>query len=194
MTTRQCVLYLFLVFVLASTTQAQPDESKKQEETNKALARAFYDQLWDSNNTDRYAEFVADTYIAHDIGDRKGVRESAIEQKEIADFFWENGDMSVDYDYQIADGDLVATRWIWKYEPKTLFGRFVLGSTDIPIINVFRFQDGKIVELWNHRHDIDTGMTLRFKIQGFVVGVVVMLVPLLLLRARWRRKLREAGV
>jgi len=75
-----------------------------------------------------------------------------------------------------------------------LFGRFVLGSTDIPIINVFRFQNGKIVELWNHRHDIDTGMTLRFKVQRFVVGVVVMLVPLLLLRARWRRKLREAGV
>ncbi|MEO1420765.1 MAG: hypothetical protein AAFU66_07420, partial [Pseudomonadota bacterium] len=70
----------------------------------------------------------------------------------------------------------------------TLFGKVFLNSPDIPIINVFRFENGKIVELWNHRHDIDTGMTLRFKMQGFAAGVVLMLLPLLIMRARWKRK------
>ncbi|MEO0365621.1 MAG: nuclear transport factor 2 family protein, partial [Pseudomonadota bacterium] len=116
-----------------------------EEASNRKIANAFYEDLWNSNNTDRYVEYMAETYIAHDIGDRKGVEEPAIEQKNIADFFWANGDMSVEYDYQIADGDLVATRWIWKYKPTTFFGRVFLGSTNIPIINVFRFEDGKIV-------------------------------------------------
>ena len=50
--------------------------------------------------------------------------------------------------------------------------------------------DGKIVEIWNHRHDIDTSMTLRFVIKGFVYGVLVMLIVLLLLRSRWKKKLK----
>lgn len=184
----RAVFLMSVFFVLAATAGAQDPKPVSQEAANKALARAFYDALWGNNTTDRYAEFMADTYIAHDIGDRKGVEEPAVEQKEIADFFWSHGDMNVKYDYQIAEGDLVATRWTWQYEPRTLFGRFVLGSTDIPIINVFRIQDGKIVELWNHRHDIDTGMTLRFKIQGFLAGILVMLIPLFLLRSRWRKR------
>ncbi|MEM6818882.1 MAG: ester cyclase [Pseudomonadota bacterium] len=177
------------LFLLPISAVAQVELTKEQQEVvNKALAKAFYEDLWNSNNTDQYGKYMAETYIAHDIGDRKGVEEPAIEQKNIADFFWNNGEMSVEYDYQVADGDLVATRWIWKYEPTTLFGKVFLSSPDIPIINVFRVEDGKIVELWNHRHDIDTSMTLRFKMQGFAAGVVLMLLPLLIMRARWKRK------
>jgi hypothetical protein len=33
---------------------------------------------------------------------------------------------------------------------------FRIRSGDLPIINVFRLRDGKILEIWNHRHDTDT--------------------------------------
>lgn len=164
-------------------------------ETNKRLAREFYEDLWFSPNTDRYEKYMADTYIAHDTGDRKNVREPAVEQKHIADFFWNNGEMSGQIDYQIAEGDLVATRWHVSYEPKTLLGRILMSSDrPLPIINVFRFQDGRIVELWNHRHDIDTGQTYPFVLKGFLVGLLVSLIPLAwALRLRKKLKLATPG-
>ena len=90
------------------------------EERNKTLARNFYEDLWFSKNTDRYDRYLADEYVVHDIGDRKSVTEPAIQQKEIADFFHSSGNMSGSIDYQIAEGDLVATRWQWKFEPTSL--------------------------------------------------------------------------
>lgn len=157
------------------------------EERNKALALAFYEDLWFSRNTDAYEKYVADDYVIHDIGDDKGLTELAISQKEIADFFWANGNMGGKIDYQISEGDLVATRWTWQYEPTTFLGRIMHGRDDLPIINVFRFEDGKIVEIWNHRHDIDTGMSIRFTLTGFFYGLLVALIPLvwaILLRRR----------
>lgn len=162
----------------ASATALADTSAADTEERNKALARAFYQDLWFSKNTGKYADYVADEYVVHDIGDDKGVVESGITQKEIADFFWANGEMSGTIDYQLADGDLVATRWTWQFEPTTFVGRMLHGRDDLPIINVFRIEDGKIVEIWNHRHDIDTGMPLRFTLKGFFYGLLVALVPL----------------
>lgn len=94
-------------------------------------------------------------------------------------------------DFQIAEGDLVATRWTWQFKPTTLLGRVIKGRDEIPIINVFRFKDGKIVELWNHRHDIDSGMTIRFTLKGLLIGLLIAVIPLI-----WaislRRPLRQA--
>ena len=95
--------------LIGSICHAQSVDSDLLEE-NKRLARAFYDDLWFSNNTDKYSLYMADTYVVHDIGDRKNVTEPAVKQKHIADFFWKNGVMSGRLDYQVAEGDLVATR------------------------------------------------------------------------------------
>ncbi len=173
---RTVALALPLLFI--SLGSVADTATSDVEEQNKALARAFYEELWFSRNLDRYEDFLADTYVVHDIGDDKGVTEPAITQREIAEFFWSNGDMSGEIDYQIADGDLVATRWRWQYEPTTFLGRILKGRDDLPIINVFRFEDGRIVEIWNHRHDIDTGMPIRFTMKGFGYGLLVALIPL----------------
>lgn len=126
-------------------------------ERNKRLAAAFYENLWFSKNTDAFNEYVAQEYVVHDIGERKNVTEKAIAQKEIADLFHSFGEMSGEIDYQIAEGDKVATRWFISLTPNEN-GR-AMGMTRVervPIINVFRFdEDGKIVEIWNHRHDVD---------------------------------------
>jgi predicted SnoaL-like aldol condensation-catalyzing enzyme len=166
-----------------------PDTARLEE--NKRLARAFYQDLWFSRNTDKYLDYVAESYVVHDTGDRKGVTEPAIEQKHIADFFWANGTLSGEIDYQIAEGDLVATRWRARMAPQTLLGRFLMSGDDLPIINVFRFQNGKIIEIWNHRHDIDTGQTMRFTFQGLAVGLGIALLPTAY-AFRLRRRLRRA--
>lgn len=154
------------------SAQVLPDSAESVQEQNKALARAFYEDLWFSDNTDRYEQYVADEYVVHDTGDRKGVTEPAVEQKTIADFFHSKGEMTGRIDFQIAEGDLVATRWHWRLEPTSFMFRMMGGRDEIPIINVFRFEDGKIVEIWNHRHDIDTGFANFKFVKGLAVGLV----------------------
>ena len=126
-------------------------------ERNKETARQFYQDLWFTNNTDRYTEYVAETYVVHDIGPAKGVTEPAITQKEIADMFHGFGDLSGQIDYQIAEEDKVATRWFVNLDPSEEAQTQGMTKVDsVAIINVFRFNDdGKIVEVWNHRHDVE---------------------------------------
>ena len=165
-----------------------------QEQSNKALARQFYEQIWFSRNLSAVDDLVAPTYVVHDIGDRKGVTEPADEQKQIADFFWRNGEMTGRIDYQIAEGDLVATRWQWEFKPKTWWMKALGGQKQIPIINVFRFTDGKIVEIWNHRHDIDTAQGNILIIQGLIVGLIPTFILAVVTFLLWRklRKQRKA--
>lgn len=175
--------------ILLSPTMAFA--ATQSEETNKALARRFYEQVWFSRNPSAVDELVAPYYLVHDIGDRKSIREPADEQKHTAEFFWQKGTMSGHIDFQIAEGDLVATRWQWHYEPQTwLMKMTMLGSRNpIPIINVFRFKDGRIVEIWNHRHDIDVGFASNFlRMQGFGAGVLSSVLVAAGLRIRRRHR------
>jgi len=188
------IVFVLLISVSFSVAQIdariEPQIATSQEEINKQIALNFYEDLWNSDNTDKYSEYVADTYIVHDIGDRKNVVEPAIEQKIIADRFWDGGTMNLDYDWQIAEGDLVATRWTFNYKAESFLNKLMYGNTSIPIINVFRIKDGKIVEIWNHRHDIDTNMTLMYSAKGFLLGLLVALIPTVLV-FRLRRQLKR---
>ena len=181
---------LVSLIAVSSFSQEQSAIKTNQTEINKEIARNFYQDLWFTNNTENYKKYVADQYIVHDIGDRKGVVEPAIEQKKIADFFWKNGQFDCKIDYQIAEGDMVATRWTGSFKATTLFGQIFLENKEpISIINVFRIKDGKIAELWNHRHDIETPQTLKFTIKGLIIGLIIALLPTII-ALRLRKKLR----
>ena len=184
---------LCLLLVLVSVSIAYPGEV---EENNKALARRFYEEVWFKRNMSAVDELFAPTYVAHDTGDRKNSMEPADEQKKIAEFFWERGTMTGSIDYQIAEGDLVATRWQWYFEPSVWWMKLLGGKEHIPIINVFRFRDGKIVEVWNHRHDIDTGQANFIFVKGLALGLLPSVILLVLSFMLWRklRKLRHARV
>lgn len=181
-----------LLGLVALLLSLQCQAATPEEATNKALARQFYEQLWFSRHPAIVDTLVAPEYVAHDIGDRKGVTEPADEQKQIAEFLWRNGEMDGRIDYQIAEGDLVATRWQWQYRPTSWWMKLMMlgGAESVPIINVFRFRDGRIVEIWNHRHDIDIGYAANTLVaKGFVAGVVATLIMILGLRLlrRWRQ-------
>jgi len=151
---------LIMIAALIAVTACAGEATKAGDtdaERNKETARQFYEDLWFSDNTDKYADYVADTYVVHDIFDRKNLTEPAIEQKKIADQLHQLGTMTGRMDYQIAEGDKVANRWFLSFEPgPEAAAQGMTAFTDIAIINVFRFNDeGKIVEFWNHRHDVE---------------------------------------
>jgi predicted SnoaL-like aldol condensation-catalyzing enzyme len=185
---RTLVIFLILTSQIDIYSQQDRLYLESQLETNKEIARNFYQDLWFTNNTDKYKDYVAKEYVVHDIFDRKGVTEPAIEQKHIADMFWNQGTLSGKIDYQIAEGDLVATRWNASFNPNTFLGK-IYGMEELAIINVFRIKDGKIVEIWNHRHDIETNQTIRFVFKGLIIGLLIALIPTFI-AFRLRRKLR----
>lgn len=143
--------------VFTVTSACAPAGDGDLAERNKEIARAFYQNLWFTDNTEKYAEYVDDTYVIHDIGDAKGLTEFAVKQKEIADAFHSFGDLTGVIDYQIAEGDKVATRWFVSLDPSDAAEEMGMTPVDgVAIINVFRFNEaGKIVEIWNHRHDVE---------------------------------------
>ncbi|MEE4153122.1 MAG: ester cyclase [Erythrobacter sp.] len=133
------------------------DAAESTAERNKRLAAEFYQKLWFSEETDAYVDYVAEEYVVHDVGPRKGVTEAAIEQKNTADLFHSFGQLSGAIDYQIAEGDKVATRWFVSLHASDEAKAMGMRDVDkVAIINVFRFNDeGKIIEIWNHRHDVE---------------------------------------
>jgi predicted SnoaL-like aldol condensation-catalyzing enzyme len=189
------ILFVFILSVslnLGLRAQSDTTSATDQTEINKQIVNGFYEDLWFTNKTDNYARYVAEEYVVHDIGRRKNSIEPAVEQKNIADLFWKHTtNRRTNVDFQIAEGDLVATRWRVAAEPKTLLGRLVIGKGELPIINVMRIENGKIVEFWNHRHDIDTRISrLPLIVRGLAIGLLIALIPTFIV-FRQRRTLKN---
>ena len=126
------------------------------EVANKELVRRFYEEVWARGNVDVADEVFADEYERHDF--RAGEPASGAEgQKAIAAAFRAAfPDLTWEIDFLLGDGDFVVGRWT---ASGTHLGPWAgVEPTGRPMrfsgINVFRFSDGKVVEIWNHRDDL----------------------------------------
>jgi steroid delta-isomerase-like uncharacterized protein len=121
-------------------------------EGNKALVRRFYEEVWDRGNLDVADEVFAADYVRHDF--RPGKPGSGPEgQKRIAaDFRAAFPDLSFRIDFVFGEGDMMAGRWtatgtnLAPWAGVEASGR----RMEFSGINVFRFSNGKVVEIWNH--------------------------------------------
>jgi len=126
------------------------------EDSNRALVRRFYEEVWAKGNLDVADELFADDYVRHDLraGDPTPGPEG---QKDIAAAFRTAfPDLRWEIDFLLADGDFVAGRWT---ATGTHLGPWAgVEPTGRPMsfsgINVFRFSGGRVVEIWNHRDDL----------------------------------------
>ena len=126
------------------------------EVANKELVRRFYEEVWARGNVDVADEVFADEYERHDF--RAGEPAPGAEgQKAIAAAFRAAfPDLTWEIDFLLGDGDFVVGRWT---ASGTHLGPWAgVEPTGRPMrfsgINVFRFSDGKVVEIWNHRDDL----------------------------------------
>jgi len=122
----------------------------------KALIRRFYEEVWARGNLDVCDEVFAPEYVRHDFraGDPAAGPEG---QKQIAAAFRAAfPDLRWRVDLLVAEGDYVVGRWTasgthsgpWAGVEAT--GRTMTFSG----ANIFRFENGKVAEIWNHRDDL----------------------------------------
>ena len=123
---------------------------------NKRVVRRFYSDVWDEGDVDVAFEIFAEDYVRHDLRPSPAIPGPDGQRKIAADFRRAFPDLRMTLDLILAEGDLVAARWTtsgthtgpWAgVEPS---GKKVRFSG----VNVFRFENGKVVELWNHRDDL----------------------------------------
>jgi predicted ester cyclase len=123
---------------------------------NKALVRRFYEEVWGRGNTDVAFEVFADDYVRHDLRPTAGLPGPAGQKKIADDFHAAFPDLEFMIDLIVGEGDLVVGRWTasgthlgsWgMLEPTGM-------SATFSAVNIFRFEDGKVAEIWNHRDDL----------------------------------------
>ena len=188
---------LIICFVSVSPALAQDAQSRTQtQESNKAAMLRFYQEVWDKGNVAVVDEIFATTYLPHvttAVGRLQP--EKAEEQKKIAaEFRSYFSEFSFIPDFMLAEGDKVTARWTCRAKPKGLIGLLANERIEFSGINVFRFENGKVVEIWNHRDDLGAYQQfglLKFQFAvGVLAGVVLSFALWLSVRLlkRFRRK------
>jgi len=124
-------------------------------EDDKALIRRFYGEVWDRGNTDFAFAVFADDYVRHDLRSTVAPSGPAGQKKIADDFRAAFPDLRLTVDLVVGGDDYVVGRWTatgthlgpWGGLEPT--GRRATFSA----ANIFRFENGKVVEIWNHRDD-----------------------------------------
>jgi len=125
-------------------------------EENKALVQRFYEEVWDHGNVEFAREVFHDDYERHDLRSTQAQPGGAGMAKIAADFRRAFPDVRWRVDLVLGEEDLVAARWTATGTHTGPWGS--VEPTGKPAtfsgVNIFRFADGKVAELWNHRDDL----------------------------------------
>jgi steroid delta-isomerase-like uncharacterized protein len=123
---------------------------------NKELVRTFYDEVWHKGNVDVADDVFARDYVRHDL--RATHAAAGPEgQKQIARAFRAAfPDLQFEVQIVIAEGDYVAARWTARGTHSGAWGDTEPTGRSVTFsgVNIFRFESGRVAEIWNHRDDL----------------------------------------
>jgi len=116
-------------------------------ETNKAVIRRYFEQVWKQDRPDLFEEFIADNVVHHGIEQVPGLEGMKAGYAMSLQAF---PDLQLTIDDEIAEDDKVVIRWTLKAThqgelmgiPGT--GKKVMQSG----FSIFRLANAKVVELW----------------------------------------------
>jgi steroid delta-isomerase-like uncharacterized protein len=125
-------------------------------EQNKTLVRRFYEEVWNKGNVEFAFEVFAEDYIRHDLRPTQALPGPEGQRKIAADFRAAFPDLEFSVDLILAEGDLVAGRWTARGTNTGPWGSVEPTGkrAEFSAVNIFRFANGKVVEIWNHRDDL----------------------------------------
>lgn len=125
------------------------------QDENKALVRRFYDEVWNKGHLDVADEVFATDYVRHDPGPPAPAGPEG--QKQVAAGVRKAfPDLIYAVDFMMAENDLVMARWtIQGTQTGDMMGAKPTGKKiTFSGVNIFRFDYGKVAEIWNHRDDL----------------------------------------
>lgn len=129
----------------------QTEGSRKMSEANKTVSRRLTQEAFNQGKYDVIEELVAPTFVNHDpaTGDTNGPDGT---RELIEGYRSAFPDLKITIEEQIAEGDLVATRWTGTGTHKgELMGIAPTGKeTTVTGLTVEKFKSGKIVESWTN--------------------------------------------
>jgi steroid delta-isomerase-like uncharacterized protein len=125
-------------------------------EENKALVRRFYEEVWDRGNTDFAFDVFAENYVRHDLRSTEALPGPGGQKRIADDFRAAFPDLRVKVDLVIGEGDFVVGRWTATGTHRGSWGALEPTGrrATFSAVNIFRFDHGKVVEIWNHRDDL----------------------------------------
>jgi steroid delta-isomerase-like uncharacterized protein len=119
---------------------------------NKALARRLLEEAFNAGRLDVTDELVANDFVGHDPALPEEMRGPAGLRELIAGYRSAFPDLRITIEDQIADGDLVVTRWSAKGTHQgELMGVTATGKqATVTGITIDRIADGRIAESWTN--------------------------------------------
>lgn len=121
-------------------------------EENKALARRFF-EAWNEGDLDAFDEVMAPDAVGHDPQDPFGAQTGPENAKQLASMYREAfPDVHFTVDQQIAEGDLVVSRWTatGTHEGELMGIPGTGKQSTITGISIDRVEGGQIVEGWTN--------------------------------------------
>jgi steroid delta-isomerase-like uncharacterized protein len=122
------------------------------QEENKAIFRRYVDEVSNEGNLD-LADEIFDRYIAHQSDGSTQERGPEDVKRFIGEFRQALPDFRSIIEYQVAEGDMVVTRWSASGTHRGAFRGIPPSGNRIAVtgIGVFRFsEEGKVVESWDN--------------------------------------------
>jgi len=125
-------------------------------EENKALIRRFCEEVWNLGHLNVVAEIFSENYVRHDLRPGNPMPGPEGQKRIAADFRAAFPDLQMTLDLIIAEDDMVMTRWTTQGTHTGQWGNIQPTGKRAVFsgVNIFRIQNGKVVELWNHRDDL----------------------------------------
>lgn len=134
--------------------------NRTSSEQNRALVSNYIQVIWNEGRVERLTEFIDPAFISHDPADPEPIRGIDGLTEAIHRYHAAFPDLVNTIEDQIAERDLVATRWSSTGTHQGVsFGLEPTGNRrDVTGIQFNRIRDGRIVEEW---HSWDTLGLLR---------------------------------
>ena len=127
-------------------------------EQNKATIRRWSEELWGRGNLAVADEIIAPDYLRHDPGDPFPARGPEDVKRIVTMLRSMLSDFRIEVEAIVAEGDMVVSRYTaTATDTKGYMGMPPTGKTiHTSAIQMFRFENGKIVESWAARDDLGT--------------------------------------